>query len=84
MWLNKLKIAVIEKDAVALQKLLSGVPQLKEKKEVEEALYLLKEATLQMQKLRDETLVSMQQMRKNLDFLRATDVRSSKNLDIRL
>lgn len=84
MWLNKLKIATIEKDVASLEKLLRDVPELKEKREREEALYLLKEATLQMQKLKDETLVSMQQMKKNLDFLRATDSRSFKNLDIRL
>lgn len=84
MWLDKLKIATIEKDVASLEKLLRDVPELKEKREREEALYLLKEATLQMQKLKDETLVSMQQMKKNLDFLRATDSRSFKNLDIRL
>jgi hypothetical protein len=84
MWLDKLKIATIEKDVASLEKLLRDVPELKEKKEREEALYLLKEATSQMQKLKDETLISMQQMKKNLDFLRATDSRSFKNLDIRL
>lgn len=84
MWLDKLKIATIEKDVASLEKLLRDVPELKEKKEREEALYLLKEATSQMQKLKHETLISMQQMKKNLDFLRATDSRSFKNLDIRL
>ena len=84
MWLDKLKIATIEKDVASLEKLLRDVPELKEKREREEALYLLKEATFQMQKLKDETLISMQQIKKNLDFLRATDSRSFKNLDIRL
>lgn len=83
MWLGKLKVAVIENDVVSLQKLLSDVPQIKEQ-EMQEALFLLKEATLQMQKLKDETLISMQQMKKNIAFLRATDSRSFKNLDIRL
>lgn len=84
MWMRKLKIAIVEKNVASLEKLLRDVPELKEKKEREEALYLLKEATSQMQKLKDETLISMQQMKKNLDFLRATDSRSFKNLDIRL
>lgn len=84
MWLDKLKIAVIEGDVASLQKLLSDVPELKEKREREEALYLLKEATSQMQKLKDETLISMQQMKKNIAFLHSTDSRSFKNLDIRL
>lgn len=84
MWLGKLKIAVIENDAASLQKLLSDVPQIEDKKEMQEALFFLKEATFQMQKLKDETLISMQQMKKNIAFLQSTDSRSFKNLDIRL
>lgn len=84
MWLGKLKIAVVEGDVASLQKLLGNIPQLKEKEEMQEALYLIKEATLQMQKLKDETLISMQQMKKNIAFLHSTDSRSFKNLDIRL
>ncbi len=84
MWLAKLKIAVIQKDAAALQKLLRDVPQFQEQREREEALYLLKEATLQMEKLKEETAASMRTIRKNLEFLRATDGRTSENLDIRL
>ncbi|MDD2652041.1 MAG: hypothetical protein PHX44_03210 [Sulfurimonas sp.] len=84
MWLGKLKIAVVEGDVASLQKLLGSVPQLKEKEEMQEALYLLKEATFQIQKLKDETLISMQQMKKNIAFLHSTDSHSFKNLDIRL
>lgn len=84
MWLGKLKIAVIENDAASLQKLLSDIPQIEDKKEMQEALFFLKEATFQMQKLKDETLISMQQMKKNIAFLQSTDSRSFKNLDIRL
>lgn len=84
MWLDKLKIAVIENDDASLQKLLSDIPQIKDKKEIQEALFFLKEATFQMQKLKDKTLISMQQMKKNIAFLQSTDSRSFKNLDIRL
>lgn len=84
MWMRKLKIAIVEKDVLTLQKLLGDVPELKEEGEIQEAFYLLKEATAQMQKLKDETLLSMQQVKKNVDFLRSTDSRSFKNLDIRL
>jgi len=84
MWLSKLKIAVIEKDVVKLKKLLDNVPKLQEDREVQEALYLLEEATLQMQKSKDEVLVSMRQIKKNVDFLRSTETGSLKNLDIRL
>ncbi|OHD96754.1 MAG: hypothetical protein A3E21_09640 [Sulfurimonas sp. RIFCSPHIGHO2_12_FULL_36_9] len=83
MWLDKLKIAIIEKNADAISRLLDDIPQLKDKKEIEEAVYLLKEATSLMHTLKNETSASMKQIKKNLDFLRSTDVHTSKKLDIR-
>lgn len=83
MWLTKLKIAIIEKNPDALGKLLDEVPQLESQKEIEEGLYLLKEATALMNTLKDETKASMKLIKKNLDFLRSTDIPTSKKLDIR-
>jgi hypothetical protein len=36
-----------------------------------------------MSKLKEETKASMKQIKKNLDFLRSTDIPTSKKLDIR-
>lgn len=83
MWLTKLKIAIIEKNPDALGKLLDEVPQLESQKEIEEAIYLLKEATALMNTLKDETEASMKLIKKNLDFLRSNDIPTSKKLDIR-
>ncbi|MDQ1244580.1 MAG: hypothetical protein QG565_920 [Campylobacterota bacterium] len=83
MWLNKLKIAIVEKNPDALGKLLDDVPQLRDPKEIEEALYLIKEATSLMEGLKDETKASMNLIKKNLDFLRSNEIRTSKKLDIR-
>ncbi|PNV83023.1 MAG: hypothetical protein C0627_07385 [Sulfurimonas sp.] len=83
MWLTKLKIAIVEKNPNALSKLLSDVPQLENQKEIEEALFLLREATALMKNLKEETQASMRQMKKNLDFLRSTEISSSKKLDIK-
>lgn len=83
MWLTKLKIAIVEKNPDALNKLLDEIPQLEDQKEIEEAVYLLKEATALVNSLKDETKASMKQIKKNLDFLRSTDVPTSKKLDIR-
>ncbi|MDY0122785.1 hypothetical protein [Sulfurimonas sp.] len=83
MWLNRLKIAIVEKNPDALAKLLDDVPQLQDPKEIEEAIYLLKEATSLMERLKDETKASMKQIKKNLDFLRSTDIPTSKKLDIK-
>lgn len=83
MWLTKLKIAIIERNADALNGLMEDVPQLKDKKEIEEAIYLLKEADRLIHTLKDETSASMKQIKKNLDFLRSNDIPTSKKLDIR-
>lgn len=83
MWLNKLKIAIVEKNPDSLSKLLSDVPQLESQKKIEEAVYLLKEATALMNSLKDETKISMNLIKKNLDFLRSSEIRTSKKLDIR-
>lgn len=83
MWLNKLKIAIVERNTNALGGLLSNVPQLKSQKEMQEALCLLREAVALMNDLKDETSASMKQIKKNLDFLRSSDFSTSKKLDIR-
>ncbi|HEY9203123.1 MAG TPA: hypothetical protein VIM82_02210 [Sulfurimonas sp.] len=83
MWLNRLKIAIVEKNPDALAKLLDDVPQLQDPKEIEEAIYLLREATSLIERLKDKTKASMKQIKKNLDFLRSTDIPTSKKLDIK-
>ncbi len=44
MWLNKLQIAIIEKDTDNLDALLDNMPKFTDKKEMISAQYLLKEA----------------------------------------
>ncbi|MDQ1263966.1 MAG: hypothetical protein QG559_967 [Campylobacterota bacterium] len=83
MWLTKLKIAIIEKNPDGLNKLLSDIPHLESQKEIEEAVYLLREATLMMHTLKDQTQESMKQIKKNLDFLRSMDIPTSKKFDTR-
>jgi hypothetical protein len=83
MWLNKLKIAIIEKNVDSINILLDNLPQLEDKKEIQEAIYLCKEANELLQTLRDNTTKSMKQIKKNLDFLRSTEHRTSNKLDIK-
>lgn len=83
MWLNKLKIAVIEKNFSSIGKLLDDIPKFESQREIEEAIYLLKEASDIADVLKDDTLKSMKQIKKNLSFLRSTDIPTSKKLDIR-
>lgn len=82
MWLNKLKVAVVQKDTELLATLLDDLPQLEDAKEVEEALYLLAEATKIVQDLKDETAASMVQMKKNIDFLNSTEAKKTVKFDI--
>jgi len=82
MWLNKLKIAISEKNTDAINLLLDKTPELKDTKEVEQAMYLLREVAELLYTLKDETADSMKQIRKNLQFLRSTEVKASTKLDI--
>jgi predicted translin family RNA/ssDNA-binding protein len=83
MWLTKLKIAIIEKNAESLDKLLDDIPELTQITEIEEAVYLLEEASRVFSGLKDEVLKSMNQIQKNLQFLRSTDIPTSRNLDLK-
>lgn len=84
MWLTKLKIAIVEKNIDQLDKLMDDLPQLKNKKELEEAVYLIREASELVYTLKDETSSSLKQIKKNLNFLKSTEVKASPTLDIKL
>lgn len=82
MWLNKLKIAIVEKNVEVLNLLLENMPTTLNLQEIEEAYYLLEEAKSFVTLLKDETAYSMQQIKKNLQFLRSTDIPTSRDLDV--
>jgi predicted translin family RNA/ssDNA-binding protein len=82
MWLNQLKIALIEKNVENINKLLDNLPHLEKAQEIEEALYLLKEATSLVQGLKDKTEASMVQMQKNIKFLNSATANKTAKFDI--
>ena len=82
MWLKKLKIAIVLKDTDAIDTLMDAIPELENPKEVEEAIYLLKEASNLVITLKDDTFKSMNQMKKNIDFLKSTQNKPSSTLNI--
>ena len=82
MWLNELKIALIQKDTAKLGKLVENLPHLKKAEEIDEALHLLAAATTLITELRDDTQTSMIQMKKNIDFLKSTQAPLVSKLDI--
>lgn len=83
MWLNNLKIAIVEKNTDNIDKLLDSVPKFEDLKEAESAMYLLKEAAELLYILKDETAESMMKIKKNLEFINSTQHTTTNSLDIK-
>ena len=83
MWLKQLTIAIVEKNIDKINELMDNLPELSEKKELDQAVTLLKEATSLVQGFKDDTQTSMIQMKKNITFLEATQEKTSPRFDIK-
>lgn len=82
MWVNDLKIAIVQKDVEKIDTLLDDIPTLSDEKEIEEAIYLLREASLLLHTLKDEVAASMEKVQKNLRFIRSTESAKKSRLDV--
>jgi hypothetical protein len=83
MWLTDFKIAIIEKNIDKLDSLMDEVPPMKSQKEIEEALYLINQATEIVSSLKNELFDSMQKTKSNLRFLNVTDTAPISKLNIK-
>jgi len=83
MWIKQLKIAIVEKNIEKINELMDDIPQLESKADVDSAITLLDEATQLVTSLKDSTQASMQQMQKNIKFLKVTDNQKPSSLDIK-
>lgn len=83
MWLTNLKIAILEKNTQELSELLDDIPKLETKEEMEQAVYLLREASELLHTLKDATGSSMIKIKKSLSFLRSTEATPIQRLDIK-
>jgi len=83
MWINKLQIAIIEKDADAIDALMKETLEFEDKKDIETAMYLLQEAMELIYTLKDETALTLKQLKKNINFLKSTQVQTHSRLDVR-
>ena len=72
MWLNKFKIAIIEKNTEQINTLLEELPTFTTEDEMKEAQYLMKEAAVLLLHLKSQTQDTMQRIQKNLSFLKLT------------
>lgn len=82
MYLQEFKIALIEKDIQKLEKLADIDLQFDTVKEMQEAMFLIKQAEEFLRELKNDTVLSMQQLKKNIDSLKATEAPAVKKLDI--
>jgi len=83
MWLNKLQIAIIEKNTVAISQLVEEMPKFKNINEMKSAASLIKEALKLLHKLKADTATEIQQLKKHKDFLASTDTSTKvQRLDI--
>jgi len=85
MWVNKLKLAIIERNTEVLDELLNSIPQFdaqKDAKEIEEAMFLLREALILVHTLQDDTVASMRLIKQNIDFLKANQEKPTGSLNI--
>jgi len=82
MWLNKLKIAIVQKDIDTLNTLMDNLPDLSDTREIDEALNLIASAKSLLIDLKDDTQISMIQIQKNINFLKSTQGPIAPKLDI--
>ena len=63
---------------------MADIPKLSKEEDIQQALYLLKQATELVSTLKDETSATMKQIKANLKFLNATQAPARSTLDITL
>ncbi len=82
-WKNKFKLAIIQKDTDALEHLLATIPEPKNISETKEFMFLIQEALVIFQELKNETAISMQNIKKRLSFLDSTQGIKTSKIDIK-
>lgn len=83
MWLTKLKIAIVEQDTDLINKLLDEVPNFSEVEDAQKAMHLLREASILLHTLKDETSQNMKQIKRNTSFIKSTQPQLNSKLNIK-
>jgi len=83
VWLDSLKIAIIERDADKMGELFSDIPQFETLEDMKSAHSLIKEAMVVLYELQDETAKAMKQIKKNMEFLDSTQLPKQGTFDIK-
>ncbi len=83
MWLNKFKLAIATKDGDKISDLLSQIPSFTNLDEANQALFLVKEATVVIENLQNETASQLRLLKKHIEFLDSTHESQTTSLDIK-
>ncbi len=83
MWFREFEIAIIEKDTQKLEELVEAPMQFANVDEMRRAAYLMEEALLLLHELKSQTKQTIMQLKKNIDFLKATQEKTPSQFDIR-
>jgi hypothetical protein len=83
MWLNRFKIALVQKDAGEIARLIDVMPRFDDVAEMEEAACLCREAEQLLQAMKAETLRAKTQLQKNIEFLRSAHADAPSELDLK-
>ena len=81
-WLSELKVAIVSKKPQQISYLIDTMPSFEKVEEMQEALYLIKEAYTLMNELKNETLGQREQIKKNIDFLESTALHQQNSFDV--
>lgn len=81
-WINSLKIAIITKDTKQIESLMESMPDFSSIEEMKEALYMIKEGIDTLEVIKSKTLLEMQTIKKNIDFLKSSTKEKTNLLDV--
>lgn len=84
MWLSNFKKAVILKEFGTLEHLINEMPPMESLAKMEEAAYLLHHAKTLLETEKSATLVSLQQLKNTIDFLKATENTPTSSINFKL
>jgi len=84
MWLKQFKIALVEKNTENLSRLMDDIPSFSRPEDIEQALFLIDEASKIVHTFKDETAKNMRKVEKSIAFLKATEAPKLNNFDVKL
>ena len=83
MWINKFKVALIQKDTDSINALLDEVPNFSKKEDVKQAMFLMQEAATLLYNLQDDITLAKKQIKQNINFLGSTLASSVSSFNIK-